>query len=72
MKFEEIQKGIIQGSGSEIKKLKKNCAKKIREWSWKPEVSPLAGVNASECCSDPIGIKIVAGSGIKLTITING
>ena len=72
MKLEEIQKGIIRGSGSEIKKLRKNCAKKIREWSRKPEVSPLAGVNMSERCPDPIGIRTVVGSGIKLTVTVNG
>ena len=72
MKLEEIRKVIIWESGSEIKKLRKNCAKKIREWSRKPEVSPLAGVNTSEHCPDPIGIRTVAGSRVKLTVTVNG
>ena len=72
MKLEEIRKGVIRERGSEIKKLKKNGAKKIREWSWKAEVSPLTGVNVPRLDPDPIGIRIVAGRGVKLIVTVNG
>ena len=72
MKLEEIWKGVIREKGSEIKKLRKNGAKKIREWSWEAEVSPLTDVNAPRLDLDPIGIKIVAGRGVKITIMVNG
>ena len=72
MKLEEIRKGVIRKRKKKIKKLRRSHAKKIWESSRKPEVSLLVSVNASGLNPGPIGIRAVAGSGVNLTVTVNG